>query len=207
MHKRHNICSWILANYRGSLRLRWGAHKEPNLSRSKTSPNDHKDLVWFSTMKSPWMRWQYKLSDVHHNLGDSWTIPRLSRGKVPKRNEHTEIIDEVLAWRLSGSLKRIAQISLGSLDWSEAWERERFWAKWPTELGARGALIAPRRNLPIRVSETRTCPVSRAEHVRTPSLKPSLGIGHVRCLALTRVRAEESDMFGVGTGYGWKCLL
>jgi hypothetical protein len=38
-------------------------------------------------------------------------------------------------------------------------------------------------------------------NVRNPSLQPGLGTGHVRCLALTRVRAEEPDMSGTRTGY------
>jgi hypothetical protein len=49
-----------------------------------------------STIKSPKKRGQYKLSDVHHNLGDSRTTPSPYRGQVPKSNEHTEIVDEVL---------------------------------------------------------------------------------------------------------------
>jgi hypothetical protein len=43
------------------------------------------------------MRGQYKLSEVHHNLGDSQITPNPSRGQVPKRNEYIEIINEVLA--------------------------------------------------------------------------------------------------------------
>jgi hypothetical protein len=58
------------------------------------------------------MRGQYKLSEVYHNIGDSRTTPSRSREQVPKINEHTKIVDEVLASRLSGSLKRMAQISL-----------------------------------------------------------------------------------------------
>jgi hypothetical protein len=40
-----------------------------------------------------------------------------------------------------------------------------------------------------------------AGHVRQPSLEPNLGTRHVRCRGLTRVKAEEPDMFGPGTGY------
>jgi hypothetical protein len=134
MHKRHKICSQSLANHKGSLCPYWGAHKQSDLSWSKTSQNDHKFLVWFSTIKSPRMRGQYKLFEVHHNLGDSRTTPSLSRGQVPKRNKHTEIVDEVLIWRLSGSLKRKAQIShrkLG-LEWSlreRGFELKKGWFK------------------------------------------------------------------------------
>jgi hypothetical protein len=35
--------------------------------------------------------------EVHHNLSDSWTTPSPSRGQVPMKNEHTKIVDEVLA--------------------------------------------------------------------------------------------------------------
>jgi hypothetical protein len=71
----------------------------------------------------------------------------------------------------------------------------------------RGDFYSPRRNLPVEVSETQTCLVSKARYVRQPSLEPGLGTGHVRCLALTRVRAEEPDMSGTGTGYVQKVLL
>jgi hypothetical protein len=46
-----------------------------------------------------------------------------------------------------------------------------------------------------------------AGHVRQRSLEPSLGTGHVLCMALTQVRAEESDMSSTGTGYVRKGLL
>jgi hypothetical protein len=49
--------------------------------------------------------------------------------------------------------------------------------------------------------------VSEVGHVQNPSLEPGLSTGHVRCLALTRVRAEEPDMSGTGTGYVQKVLL
>jgi hypothetical protein len=162
MYKRHKICSQSSTNHKCSLRLCWGAHKELDLSWSKTSPNDHKDLVQFFTIKFPWMRGQYKLFDVHHNLGDSRITSSPSRGQVLKRNEYTEIVDEMVAWRLSWSLKRMAQISLRKLglEWSLR-ERERFWAQemlvqsvfkwtgWPIEMG-RGGVIDPRQNLPVR---------------------------------------------------------
>jgi hypothetical protein len=73
--------------------------------------------------------------------------------------------------------------------------------------GRGGAFIAPRRNLPVGVSEKRICPVSGDGHVWNPSLERGLSIGHVRCLGLTRVRAEELDMSGTGTRYVQKCLL
>jgi hypothetical protein len=159
MHKRHKICSWSLANYKGSLCLRWGAHKELDISRSKTTMNDHKDQVRFSAIKSPWRRGQYKLSKIQHNLGDSRTTPSPSRGQVPKRNEHTEIVDEVHAWRLSGSLKRKAQISLRKLglEWSlreRGFELKRGWFKvYSSELsvqlswGARVAFYSPPKGI------------------------------------------------------------
>jgi hypothetical protein len=46
------------------------------------------------------MRGQHKLSEFHHNLGDSQTTLGLSRGQVPKSNEHTEIVDEVLELKI-----------------------------------------------------------------------------------------------------------
>jgi hypothetical protein len=64
-----------------------------------------------------------------------------------------------------------------------------------------GAFIAPRRNLPIGVSEKRTCPVLVVGHVQNPSLEPGLGTRHVQCLALTLVRVEELDMSDTGTRY------
>jgi hypothetical protein len=63
------------------------------------------------------------------------------------------------------------------------------------------SFIAPKRNLPVGVLENQTCPVSGAGHMWNPSLEPSLDVGHVRCLALTRVRAEEPNMSSTGTGY------
>jgi hypothetical protein len=53
-----------------------------------------------STIKSPQRRGQYKLAEVHHNIGDSKATPSLSRGQVPKSNEHMEIIDEVLELKI-----------------------------------------------------------------------------------------------------------
>jgi hypothetical protein len=44
-------------------------------------------------------------------------------------------------------------------------------------------------------------------HVWQPSLEPSLDTGHVPCLALTRVLAEESDMSGLGARHVWESLL
>jgi hypothetical protein len=73
-----------------------------------------------STIKSPWRREQYKLSKVHHNLGDSQITPSLSRGWIPKSNEHTKLIDEVLELKIEWVTQRMAQISprkLG-LEWS-----------------------------------------------------------------------------------------
>jgi hypothetical protein len=58
-----------------------------------------------STIKSPRRRGQDKLSEVHHNLDDSHTTPSPSRGQVPKSNEYTEIVDEVL----ESKIERITQ--------------------------------------------------------------------------------------------------
>jgi hypothetical protein len=66
--------------------------------------------------------------------------------------------------------------------------------------GEREAFYGPRRNLPIGVSENRTCPVSGARHVQKPSLEPDLGTRHVRSLGLTQVRAEDPDMSDIETG-------
>jgi hypothetical protein len=73
-----------------------------------------------STIKSPRRRGKYKVSEVHHNLGDSRTTPSPSRGQVPKINEHTEIVDEVLELKIERSLKSAAQISPRKLrfEWS-----------------------------------------------------------------------------------------
>jgi hypothetical protein len=68
-------------------------------------------------------------------------------------------------------------------------------------VGARGPFIAPKKNLPVGVSANQTCSVSGAGHVQNSSLKPDLGTRHSRCLALTRVRAEEAHMSGTETGY------
>jgi hypothetical protein len=57
------------------------------------------------------------------------------------------------------------------------------------------------------VLEIQTCPISGVEHDQNLSLEPSLGTGHVQCLGLTRVKAEEPDMFGIRTGYVQKILL
>jgi hypothetical protein len=125
MHKRYKICSWCSANHKGYLCLRWDAHKEPGLSQPQTSLNDHKDLVRFFTIKSPRMRGQYKFFEIHHNFCDSLTTPSPSSEQIPKSNEHTEIIGEVLSLKIwedhsKGWLKSL----LRSLDWSEVWRRE-----------------------------------------------------------------------------------
>jgi hypothetical protein len=49
--------------------------------------------------------------------------------------------------------------------------------------------------------------VSGPGHVWNSSLEPDLSTGHVRCLALTRVRAEEPDISDTETGYVWQGLL
>jgi hypothetical protein len=67
-----------------------------NLNLSEQSPKSSS----VSTIKFPQRRVQYKLSEVHHNLGDSWTTPSPSRGQTPKGNEHTEIVDEVLELKI-----------------------------------------------------------------------------------------------------------
>jgi hypothetical protein len=98
-------------NHIGYLRLSWGAHKELDLSRSQTSPNDHQDLVQFSTIRSPQRRGQYKLSEVHHNLGDSQTTLVHLGDKSPRITNTRRSSIKCLAWWLSWSLKRVTQIS------------------------------------------------------------------------------------------------
>jgi hypothetical protein len=39
-------------------------------------------------------------------------MPSLSRGQVPKTNEHTKIVDEVLYLKIERVTQRMAQISL-----------------------------------------------------------------------------------------------
>jgi hypothetical protein len=51
------------------------------------------------------MRGQYKLSEVHHNLGDSQTITSPSRYRVPKRNEHMKIVGDVLELKIESVTK------------------------------------------------------------------------------------------------------
>jgi hypothetical protein len=171
MHKRYKICSWCSANHKGYLRLRWDAHKESGLSQPQTPLNDHKDLVRFSTIKSPRMRGQYKFFEIHHNFCNSLTTPSPSSEQVPKSNEHTEIIGEVLSLKIwedhsKGWLKSL----LRSLDWSEVWRRECLnlrnvgskvykWVKCPAEWRTHGApFIARKKNLSIGMSEIRACP-------------------------------------------------
>jgi hypothetical protein len=47
----------------------------------------------------------------------------------------------------------------------------------------------------------------RAGHVRQPSLEPGLATEHVRCLALTQVLAEESNMSGLEARHVRESLL
>jgi hypothetical protein len=133
-HKRQKICSWSSANHESCLHLRWGVHKGPCLSRPQTSPNDHQDLVWFSTIKFPRTRGQYKLFEIHNNLGNSQRTPSLSRGQVCKSNEHTEVIGEVLCLKIERVTQRMAQISLRKLglEWSlreREFELKKCWFK------------------------------------------------------------------------------
>jgi hypothetical protein len=134
-----------------------------------------------STIKSPRRRGQYKFSEVHHNLDDSWTTPSSSRGRIPKNNEYTKLVDEVLSWRLSGLLKGWLKSLLGRLDWIEAWGREILssrecvkvyfkWIEWPTELErCGGPFIAPKGICSLRCQrpghvrvEGRTCPANHS---------------------------------------------
>jgi hypothetical protein len=122
------------------------------------------------TIKSPQRRGQYKLSEVHHNLSDSRTTPSPSRGWIPKSNEHTKLVDEVLELKIEWVTQRMAQIfprNLG-LEWSlrerdfklksvsqSVFQMNRV-ASWVKE--AWGAFYTPQGNLPVGVSETQTCP-------------------------------------------------
>jgi hypothetical protein len=47
----------------------------------------------------------------------------------------------------------------------------------------------------------------KAGHVRKELLEPGLNTGHVRCLALSRVKAEDPDMSSSGTEYVREMLL
>jgi hypothetical protein len=124
MHKRHNICFWSSANYKGSLCLHWGVHKESGLSRPQTSPNDHQELVRFFTIKSPQRRGQYKLFEIHHNLGDFWTtLVHLGDKSLRETNARRSLMKCLLEDWVGHSREWLKSL-LGSLDWSEAWGRE-----------------------------------------------------------------------------------
>jgi hypothetical protein len=96
----------------------------------------------------------------------------VSRGQVFKSNEHTNIVHEVLCLKIL----RVTQKGGSNLSW-EAWigvklEREREVLSSRKVVlrcfqnsrvgnrvkGAWWGVIATRRNLPVGVSETRTCP-------------------------------------------------
>jgi hypothetical protein len=176
MDKRHKICSRSSANHEGCLRLHWGLHKGLGLSQPHTSPNDHQDLVQFCTIKSPRRRGQYKFSEAHHNLGGSWRTPNPSRGQVPKSKEKTEIVGDVPCLKIERVTQKMTQISLKKLrcEWSlketelelkKCWFKE-FSSQWSGQLSKGGCgplFIAPKRNLPVRVSEIRTCPTKRPD--------------------------------------------
>jgi hypothetical protein len=106
MHKRHKIYSQSSANHKGCLHLDKGS----GLSQPQTSQNNHQDLDWFSTIKFSQRRGQYKLSKVHHNLGDSRRTPSPSRGQITKSNEHTKIVGEVLCLKIERVTQKMAQI-------------------------------------------------------------------------------------------------
>jgi hypothetical protein len=57
------------------------------------------------------MRGQYKLSEVHHNLGDSWITPSLFKGQVFNSNKHTEIVGEVFSLKI----ERVTQKDVSNL--------------------------------------------------------------------------------------------
>jgi hypothetical protein len=120
MHRRHKNCSWSLTHHKGRQRLCWGVHNKPGLFRPQTSPNDHQDLVQFSTIKSPRTRGQYKLSEVHHNLGDSRTTLVHLGDKTLRVTNTQRSLMKCFTWRFSESLKRVTQISPRKLrlEWS-----------------------------------------------------------------------------------------
>jgi hypothetical protein len=136
--------------------------------------------------------------------------PSLSRGQVPKRNEHTEIVNEVLCLIVEWVTQKVAQISPRKLrlEWSlreSEFELKRVFqrvcklnwvAKRATE--AWGAFYSPQGNLPV--GGVRDLDKSRLgfEHVRQHSLESSLDTRHVRCLGLTWVMADRLDMSRLG---------
>jgi hypothetical protein len=65
--------------------------------------------------------------------------------------------------------------------------------------GAWGQFIAPKGNLPVGASETRTCPITISETRPWHT--------HVQWWGLTRVKARRREMSGQGTGYVQKILL
>jgi hypothetical protein len=97
--QRHKNSPQSSTTHKGCLRLCCGAHKEPSLFQPYSTPNDHQDLVRFS------------LSNPHKGEGNTNFLkstttlvtlrqPNLSRGKISKSNERTEIISELLELKI-----------------------------------------------------------------------------------------------------------
>jgi hypothetical protein len=144
-----------------------------SLSWPQTSLNDHQDLVQFSTIKSPWRRWQYKLSEAHHNLGGSQRKPSLSRGWIPKNNERTEIVGKMLLLEDRKGHSRIgSNLSYKACIWLKL-ERDRGREFDLQKLRSKGfssqqsgggtPFIAPTWNLPVGVLEIQTCPARSSD--------------------------------------------
>jgi hypothetical protein len=131
-----------------------------------------------STIKSPQMRRQYKLSEVNHNLGDSWrTLVHLGDKSLRETNTQRSSM-KCFAWRLSGSLKRVAQFK------RECSKVYASWTKWPNGLERCGGyFIAPQGNLPVEGVRDPDMSGLGGRHVWQHSLEPGRDTGHVRCLA------------------------
>jgi hypothetical protein len=124
MHERQKIYSQSLANHKGSLRLRWGAHKEPDLSRSKTS--------WTITK----IQFSFPLSNPHQGEGNTnfsrftttlvtpgQHLVRLGDKSSRETNKHRSSMKCLLDGWVGHSREWLKSL-LGSLDWREAWGRE-----------------------------------------------------------------------------------
>jgi hypothetical protein len=154
------------------------------------------------------MEREYKLFEVHHNLAGSRRTPSLSRGQVPKSNEHTKTSVNCFAWRLRGSLKGWHKSLLGSLNWSEAWGRESLSsrsvgskgfqvsgvAKWAN--GAWSSFYSPQKESSHWGVQDPDMSDQGTRYVWERLLEPSLGIGHVQCRDITRFKTRRPDISG-----------
>jgi hypothetical protein len=139
--------------------------------------------------------------------------------KSPRVTNTQRLSVKCLAWRLRGSLKRMTQISLRSLDWSEAWRREFLGSR---NVGSKCFQNSGVANLVKEAWSSFYSPQKEsfrwgvrdldisglgAGHIHKCLLEPGLGTGHVQCLGLTQVNSRRPDMSSPGTEYVQKWLL